>query len=299
VAVGGNTDTYTYNGIGQRVRKVEGGTTYNYTLASNRIDASILSDGAADYTYGRGLIGEKRSSTDKFYHTDLLGTARAISNSSGTKTDSLDTDGFGLTVTSSGTTPTPFGFASRYRYQEDSTGLMRLGHRYYDASTGRFLSRDPIRDGYNWYTYCDNQPTNAVDPDGLGLIHVAIVLLLVVVVVVVAATVIHDNQTPPTIINDTSEPIRVVVEDAGEQVAIELPPNYQTNPDEVDADHVFLPGSPPNSAAHYQGRPPWQESEDIHISNPRPPDKTVPGTVGGESGWPLRKPKPGWIVPVK
>jgi RHS repeat-associated protein len=40
---------------------------------------------------------------------------------------------------------------------------MRLGYRYYDASTGRFLSRDPIRDGYNWYVYCENDPVNAVD----------------------------------------------------------------------------------------------------------------------------------------
>ena len=45
---------------------------------------------------------------------------------------------------------------------------MRLGYRFYDASVGRFLSRDPIRAGYNWYTYCDNDPVNAVDPEGLA-----------------------------------------------------------------------------------------------------------------------------------
>ena len=44
---------------------------------------------------------------------------------------------------------------------------MRLGHRYYDASVGRFLSRDPIQDGYNWYAYCNNDPVNGVDPEGL------------------------------------------------------------------------------------------------------------------------------------
>jgi hypothetical protein len=37
----------------------------------------------------------------------------------------------------------------------------------YDTSTGRFISRDPIRDGYNWYTYCQNDPINDVDPKGL------------------------------------------------------------------------------------------------------------------------------------
>jgi hypothetical protein len=44
----------------------------------------------------------------------------------------------------------------------------------YDASTGRFLSRDPIRDGYNWYAYCDNDPANAVDPEGLETIEVTL-----------------------------------------------------------------------------------------------------------------------------
>jgi uncharacterized protein RhaS with RHS repeats len=44
---------------------------------------------------------------------------------------------------------------------------MRLGYRYYDASVGRFLSRDPIQDGYNWYGYVNNDPVNGVDPEGL------------------------------------------------------------------------------------------------------------------------------------
>jgi len=116
-----------------------------------------------------GLIGETRGGTSKYYHADALGTTRAITNSSQTKTDSLDTDAFGMSVAVTGSTPTPFGFAGQHGYQNDSvTGLMRLGHRYYDASVGRFLSRDPIQDGYNWYTYVGNDPVNGVDPEGLA-----------------------------------------------------------------------------------------------------------------------------------
>ncbi|GAB4465908.1 MAG: hypothetical protein OHK0029_36860 [Armatimonadaceae bacterium] len=44
--------------------------------------------------------------------------------------------------------------------------MQRLGHRYYDASTGRFISRDPIRDPYNGYKYCEGDPVNCVDPSG-------------------------------------------------------------------------------------------------------------------------------------
>ena len=39
----------------------------------------------------------------------------------------------------------PFGFAASSGYQEDGdTGLNLLGRRYYDPSTGRSLSRDPV-----------------------------------------------------------------------------------------------------------------------------------------------------------
>ncbi|GAB4465769.1 MAG: hypothetical protein OHK0029_36670 [Armatimonadaceae bacterium] len=166
VSVGGNTDTYTYNGLGQRVKKVEGGVTFNYTLRDDSIDTAVLGDGAASYTHGLGLVSENRGGTSKYLHADALGTTRAWSDSSGVKTDSLDTDAFGMVVASSGSTPKPFGFAGQHGYQSDATGLMRLGHRYYDASTGRFISRDPIRDGYNWYNYCDSDPINCVDPKG-------------------------------------------------------------------------------------------------------------------------------------
>jgi RHS repeat-associated protein len=64
----------------------------------------------------------------------------------------------------------PFGFAGNWGYQEDAdSGLKLLGHRYYDSSTGRFLTRDPINDGRNWYANCDNNPLKAVDPTGLLL----------------------------------------------------------------------------------------------------------------------------------
>jgi RHS repeat-associated protein len=60
-----------------------------------------------------------------------------------------------------------FGYAGGAGYQEDETGLQLLLHRYYDPSTGRFLTRDPIKDGRNWYGYCGNNPVNCIDADGL------------------------------------------------------------------------------------------------------------------------------------
>ena len=73
-------------------------------------------------------------------------------------------------TSSSGTHQGPFGYGGPYGYQTDpDTGLMLLGHRFYDPSVGRFLTRDPIKDGRNWYGYGGGwaNPVNSVDPDGL------------------------------------------------------------------------------------------------------------------------------------
>jgi RHS repeat-associated protein len=75
-------------------------------------------------------------------------------------------DAFGGVASSSGSWQGPFGAAGAFGYQTEASGLHLLGHRYYDASLGRFLSRDPIGDGSNWYAYCGNDPVAFADPAG-------------------------------------------------------------------------------------------------------------------------------------
>jgi len=63
----------------------------------------------------------------------------------------------------------PFRFSTKY--QDDETGLVYYGYRYYDPGTGRWLSRDPIgeRGGLNLYAYVGNNPVNFYDPYGLAI----------------------------------------------------------------------------------------------------------------------------------
>ena len=53
---------------------------------------------------------------------------------------------------------------------------MLLGHRYYDASVGRFISSDPAKAGNNWYAYCDNNALKKTDNAGLDADTARIVL---------------------------------------------------------------------------------------------------------------------------
>ncbi|MBN2616961.1 MAG: peptidoglycan DD-metalloendopeptidase family protein, partial [Spirochaetales bacterium] len=49
----------------------------------------------------------------------------------------------------------------------ESPGLNYFNARWYDSNLGRFITEDPIKNSYNWYAYCGNDPINYIDPLGL------------------------------------------------------------------------------------------------------------------------------------
>jgi len=102
----------------------------------------------------------------KFVHTDYLGSARLMTDASGAVTDSWKYDAYGNVKSHTGPSTTKLSFARQWGYQQDSEGLQLLGHRYYEADTGVFLSRDPALDGSNWFGYAKNKPNKLVDPGG-------------------------------------------------------------------------------------------------------------------------------------
>ena len=60
----------------------------------------------------------------------------------------------------------PFRFSTKYQDQE--TGFLYYGYRYYDPSRGSWLSRDPVqeRGGKNLYRFGYNDTINKIDPSG-------------------------------------------------------------------------------------------------------------------------------------
>jgi RHS repeat-associated protein len=57
----------------------------------------------------------------------------------------------------------PLRFSTKY--QDDETDLLYYGYRYYNASTGRWLSRDPMqeRGGVNVYSFLSNDSVGYAD----------------------------------------------------------------------------------------------------------------------------------------
>jgi RHS repeat-associated protein len=132
---------------------------------------SIVSDSGATYTPG---VSERRGTTSTFYHADIKNSVEQTSTSQSVVA-SKQYDAFGNEVSSQGPWQGPFQYGGAFGYHTDSDyGLKHLGARYYDSTTGRFLSRDPIKDGRNWYAYCDDRSVHLADPWGLVMMSVVL-----------------------------------------------------------------------------------------------------------------------------
>ena len=162
---GMTTNSYTYNGLDARVGAVDSGGTRAFRRAGVGATSAVLGDGFADYTPG----GEVRGGVKKTSHGGMKNQDMQT-NSPGSIAASKMFDAFGNVVSGSGSWSGPYGYGGDYGYQGDvDTGWRLLGHRYYDSDTGRFLTRDPAKDGRNWYSYCGNNPISGADPSGLKL----------------------------------------------------------------------------------------------------------------------------------
>lgn len=135
-------------------------------------------------------IGEKDLSngTVVYYHADQVGSLRVATDAAGNVVGRYVYTAFGEPICGGAEGPTcgtdiapyqtRYKWCGAYQYETnlgaDSGGggalpFTRIGHRWYDPATGRFIQRDPlgIDGGLNTYTYCVNNPVEDNDPEGL------------------------------------------------------------------------------------------------------------------------------------
>jgi len=175
--------SYVLDPQGRRIGRRVGGTPERGWLYAGGLHpvAEVDADGTtvrrvfayATRGHSPDLVVQREGSAWVTYRvlSDHLGSVRAVVRASdGTVMQRMDYDAFGRVVTetvASGWVPVPFGYAGGL-YDRD-TGLVRFGAREYDASLGRWVSRDPaLFAGGDANLYRNNygDPINFIDPSG-------------------------------------------------------------------------------------------------------------------------------------
>jgi RHS repeat-associated protein len=184
--------TFVYDWAGRRIQRdvfVVNTSTHNYEPSTS---TKFIYDGwnfiaelkASDNTLIRsyvwagnvgGLLWENDSSainnqpSTHFVTYDGNGNVSTLVNAAtGMRSASYEYGPFGDTIKAVGpmSLANPIRFSTKY--QDDATGLLYFGYRYYSPSLQRWLNPDPlgIRGGCNLYGFVRNSPLSYVDPDG-------------------------------------------------------------------------------------------------------------------------------------
>jgi len=168
---------YTYNGLGQRIIKEAGGktTVFHYDFDGNIIGESDSDTGAfsKEYLYRgstRLALVDVPAEEVYYYGNDQLGTPQILTDSENNIVWEAIYKPFGEAMINAH----PYdlnNFRFPGQYYDSETGLHYNYHRYYDPSTGRYLTPDPIGQlgGINLFAYTFNNPINGTDPEGKSI----------------------------------------------------------------------------------------------------------------------------------
>jgi RHS repeat-associated protein len=180
---------YYYNPFGKRLWKEVNGVKTYFFYSDEGLIGEYNASGVEIKTYGyapsstwmTNPLFQKIGLNYYWYENDHLGTPQKIIDSSGAVVWAATYDPFGKANVTSAAIENNLRFPGQYYDQE--TGLHYNLNRYYDPSTGRYLTPDPIglEGGINLFVYAANNPVNLSDPTGqVGPIAIAIPVIGVV-----------------------------------------------------------------------------------------------------------------------
>jgi RHS repeat-associated protein len=99
-----------------------------------------------------------------YFHQDVLGSTIYTADERGSKERHVEYDAYGQLLSRRVESRE---FLYNGKQFNDQTKLYNYGFRDYNASTARFTTVDPIRDGDNWFVYVGGEPVGRVDLWGL------------------------------------------------------------------------------------------------------------------------------------
>ena len=174
VAMNGvSVENNTYNGAGQRIESTTASSsiTYMYQGTSLLYEKNLTSNVATTRFYANGIVlSELVGTTVDYYLTDALGSVRLVVNGGGSIFSSNYAP-YGTNVMLSGFELLQYA----ERPVDEATGLYYMTSRYYDPSTGRFITEDAYHgkksdpSSWNRYVYAEDNPIRYTDPTGHGI----------------------------------------------------------------------------------------------------------------------------------
>ena len=168
----GETWSFEYDGLGNRVAAVRNGQRTEYVIdpfGAGDVFAEYYNNGGnfAYYNHGLGLVSRHESGVDAFYGFDGSGNTALVTNGAGAVANSYTYLPFGEKLTAVATIANPFTFGGEFGMMDAGAGQVFARGRQYDPSLGRFISEEPLWAATtNAYHYAHNDPVNKVDFDG-------------------------------------------------------------------------------------------------------------------------------------
>ena len=171
-----------YNGLGDVRSRTAGGITtrfYNhYAIHLFPVVAEKRDDVYRRFyvftPQGQLLYGiDVATAKPVFYHFDAVGSTLFLTDESGAVSDAYAYDPYGNLLGRTGTNDQPFTYIGRFGVRREPVGgLYDMRARFYDPSTARFLTRDPLWPNLtdlaalNPYQYAAQNPLRYIDPEG-------------------------------------------------------------------------------------------------------------------------------------
>ena len=193
IRTGELTIEYAYDALGRRIRKRVGGITTDFHWAGTQVLSETTGDGThlvrRDYLVCPEFLNAlafREDSAVYYMHLGRLQEPLCVTDRTGSVVWKAEYLAFGQAFISVDKIRQPWRLPGQYHDTE--TGLHYAVARYYDPDLGRFLAMDPqCKPGtsLNYYTYCDGDPVNRIDPTG----EISLALSTVLIAVGVGAAV--------------------------------------------------------------------------------------------------------------
>jgi RHS repeat-associated protein len=116
-----------------------------------------------------GLLMASITNTNCFATYDGNGNVTALINAADNSLSArYEYSAFGQLLRATGSLAFKNQFRFSTKFADDESGLIYYGYRYFNPSSGKWISRDPLEEkgGINLLVFCLNHPINRIDTDG-------------------------------------------------------------------------------------------------------------------------------------